>query len=524
MADAKPVQKIFVRESTGLVKNVSLLDAVSLNLGSMGVGLSLASIGYTMYLLPSVSGLNMIVASIIALLLVVPQIIVYQSFISRIARTGGDYIWVSRSVGGALGSVVAFAGIIMIQLAYAALTIMSTIFAIGAVGLYVSPSSTTALGLALPSYISGSEPSLQFAVGATLFVVIIALNILRPKAGYLLVSACVVIGVILLVLATGVILAKGQTGIARYIDSLGAVNPNNSSISFKSLSAGNGGGFSLTNTLGFMPFFIFFTYPWFATAAPAVGSEFKGSQVARRNIILAVIISFVFATVPIAVMYYVGGFAFTNNAFSNATLVINYTFNFWTLAMGISGNTILGVVIGLGWILWNVALLGYLVITFSRFILALAFDRFLPAKFADVTPRFSSPWVAHLLDLFVTLAVTGFAAFLYGTVSSLYGIAMNNWIWFILVGIAAIVYGLRKIQGRGKVLMAVSGGLMSLVYIYISIIFLQNPHIWGGNYLAYGYDVSVFIAGAIIYAASKIYRKKVQGLDIELAYKEIPPE
>ncbi|MDA4112607.1 MAG: hypothetical protein OK474_00985 [Thaumarchaeota archaeon] len=55
MADkVKPA--VFVRQSTGLVKNVSLLDALTLNMGNMSAGAALATIGFTMASLTSVSG------------------------------------------------------------------------------------------------------------------------------------------------------------------------------------------------------------------------------------------------------------------------------------------------------------------------------------------------------------------------------------------------------------------------------------------------------------------------------------
>ncbi len=511
---------VFVRESTGLTKNVSLLDALSMNLGSMEVGLALGSIGYTMVLLPSVSGANMIVASIIALLIVIPQVIVYQMFMNRMARTGGDYVWASRSFGGA-GGVLAFGGAIMIQLAYAALAVIATVFAIGSVGLALGNQSF--LGLALPGNIPGANPPLQFVIGGTLYALIVALNVFRPKAGFRLVSISIVLGVVLLALATVVPLLAGQTGVANYINSLNAVGSNNQTITYNSLASSyTGPTFDLGNTLMFMPFFIFFSYPWFATGAPTVASEFKGANTTRFNIPLSLLITFTFATIPLAVMYDVGGIGFTNAALSNPTLVYNYSFNFWTLSMGVSGNPVISFLIGLGWILWNVALLGYLVISFSRYLLAQGFDRFLPARFAEVS-RFGSPWVAHVVDLVVTLIMAGLAGFLYGIFSALYGIALNNWIWFISIGVAAIVYSVRKMQGSARLIMAISGALMTIVYLYISYVFLEYPGIWGGNSLAYGYDAAVFIIGAALYAGSWYYHRS-KGINIGLAFKAIPPE
>ena len=125
-----------------------------------------------------------------------------------------------------------------------------------------------------------------------------------------------------------------------------------------------------------MPYFALFTYPWF-NAAPSVGSELKG-KASRWNIPISLLVAFLVVTIPFASMYYVGGFEFTTAALSNPTLVIDHSFNFWSLAMGVSSNPLQSFIIGLGWITLTVAILAFGVITISRYMLAQAFDRFLP--------------------------------------------------------------------------------------------------------------------------------------------------
>jgi len=64
---------------------------------------------------------------------------------------------------------------------------------------------------------------------------------------------------------------------------------------------------------------------------------------------------------------------------------------------------------------------------------------------------------------------------------------------------------------------------MSLFYIFLTYEYLGNPGVWGGNNFAYGYIVVSFVAGLVIYLASRMYYGK-RGIDIRLAFKEIPPE
>ena len=196
-------------------------------------------------------------------------------------------------------------------------------------------------------------------------------------------------------------------------------------------------------------------------------------------------------TVPFETMYHVGGFAFTNGALTNANLVYDHSFNFWTLAMGVSNNFIMQLVIGLGWILFTMAVLAFGIITISRYLLAQSFDRFLPERLAYVSPRFASPVAAHILDLVVTVALIGLASFLYGTISSLYGAVVAAMIYFAFVGLAAVIYAIRHEKTGKRLILAVAGALQVVAFGYLTYEFFVYHQVWGGNPLAYGYIIAI---------------------------------
>ena len=87
--EKKDETKVFVRQATGLVKHVSLLDAISLNLGDMSAGAAVATIGFSTILLSSMAGINLVYASLLAFILSIPQIIVYTIMNRKVHRTGG---------------------------------------------------------------------------------------------------------------------------------------------------------------------------------------------------------------------------------------------------------------------------------------------------------------------------------------------------------------------------------------------------------------------------------------------------
>jgi amino acid transporter len=529
MADkVKPA--VFVRESTGLVKNVSLLDALTLNMGNMSAGAALATIGFTMASLTSVAGVNLVYASIIAFALSIPQIIVYSLMGSRIKRTGGDYVWITRSLGGPLGGSLSLMGYVLETQVYFALIVLSMVFAIGSVGLAMGNSSF--LGLALPGNITGSAPAEQFAVGAGIFALLILANMIRPKIGYRIVTVTILLGVVGILVAIATLLSAGQSGVASYINGLNLVDFSNNPITYNSLvTSYTGSTFDLGATISILPFFAIFVYPWI-NAGPAVGSELKGTGTAKWNVPLASFLVLILLTGAFATMYYVGGFAFTNAALSNPTLVFNNSFNFWTLAMGVTGSSALQLFIGLSWILWNVGILAYGVIVISRYLLAQGFDRFLPARVAHVNAKTGAPIVAQAIVLILTVSLVGAVSFLYGTLQALFAGVIAAMIYFVFIGITAIIHGSRNEKGRIRGALMVCGALMSVVFAYITYQFLASPAVWGtadvingvpGYDYAYAYVAASFVAGLLLYYGCKWYYGK-RGIDVTLAYKEIPPE
>jgi amino acid transporter len=529
MGSGKPT--VFVREATGLVKNVSFFDSIAMNMSNMSVGALLGVIGIS-GLVPmffaghDMTGVNLVWLSVIGFLVSFPQIAVYTIMSRRMPRTGGDYVWVSRTLGGPAGSVLSFMGYTTETTAYLALIVLSTVFAIGSVGLFFSPSSSFYLGLAIPQGSFGAAPSSQFVVGGLLFAALIGVNVLRPKAGYRLVSILTIFGFFALILGIAVLLNAGNSGVQNYINGLGlnstSLGINGTGSAYNLVQSSGSTGFNFGNTLYLLPLMAAFIYPWL-NAAPAVASEIKGKSAVRWNVPVAAILVFLFVTSAIATMYFVGGQAFINGAYANPTLVFNYSFNFWTMAMGVAGNNVVAGLIGLGWILANLSVLAYGVIVISRYLLAQSFDRFLPSMISDVNPRFGSPVKAFFISLVVTVVLVGIAAFYYSGLGGLFGATIASMIYFAFVGLAAAIWAIRKEKGIAKVILVLGGIGNIFVFGFLTYQYLTNATQWSLNNLTVYFVVGTFILGAVIYAASYYYHK-ARGVDISLAYKEIPPE
>ena len=513
----RPKTTVFVREATGLVKNVSTLDAIGLNASWMGLGATIALLPLYTALFPSMSGVNLVYGSIIGFAFVLPQMYIYTVIQRRIPRTGGDYVWMSRQVGGFWGSAIGLTGACLNFIAFVAIIILSAVFAIGSVGLALGNSSF--LGLALPGNVSGANPLAQFVLGAVIFALLIVFNIVSPKYAVKTVTVLALVGMAGIVIAIAVLLGAGQTGVANYVSSLGINGTTYSTVA----ASYTGPTFAFGSTMLLMPFFFLFMFPWF-NMSTIVGSELK--QSARKwSVPMSGITVFVLWTAVMAVLYYVAGLPFVNSALSNSTLVFSYGFNFWTLAMGVSNNVALAYVLGAAWIIWNILFLMVTIVAVSRYILAMSFDRFLPAKFAYVSPRFNSPVVAHLLDLVLAIVLVGATAFYYGQLSALSATAIGPMVFFMFVGISSVLFAARSKKESSKLrsALAVAGTLSAVVFAYVTYLFVVNPSVYGGNTLSYTFLFASFVGGLVIYTVHRARLKK-EGLDISLAFKEIPPE
>lgn len=542
---------VFVRDATGLVKNVSFIDTIALNLSNMSIGALLGVIGisgllpmFFFYSGSDFTGVNLEYLCILAFLVSVPQIVIYTILTRRYPRAGGDYVFVSRNLGGFVGSVASFVGYTTETTAYLALIALSTVFAIGAVGLFFSTTSAFYTGLATPQGAypgAPASPGWQFLIGALIFVVLIGINIVRPKAGYRLVSVLTIVGILALLVAIGTYVAAGPTGVQNYINGVTGngvfTNSTNPSATYANMVAGShtggpGGatGFSWGATIFLLPLIAAFTFPWL-NAAPAVAGEIKGKGAVRWNVPISAALAFGFLISSIGVMYWAGGQAFINAAFSTPAYVYGMPvgFNFWTLAMGLTSNSVVAAFIGLGWIIANLGVLAYGIIVISRYLLAQSFDRFLPSTISDVNPRFGSPVKAFAISLVVSVVLVGWAAYNYTTSSigagtnPLFGAILASMIYFMVVGAAAIVHGVRKETGITKVVLPLAGLGNILVFGFISYQFLTNQAMWSINSFTFSWLVGCLVLGIVLFVGSYYYHKG-HGININLAYKEIPPE
>jgi len=506
----------FVRESSGLVKQVSMTDAVMINLGNMSAGVALYT-GITPYVMP---GSDLVLASIIAFLASLPQAYVYTHFITKVPRTGGDYVWLSRFLNGYVGSIMAIL-LLVESTAYFALTAFFASTAINNVltemGVLYNNQAMVNLANQVNPY---TDPLIAFAIGALVFGIIIALNILRARWGFKLITAFGALSAIGTLLAFVVLLAN----LSNFSASLPSIeNLMNVTVTDQQYSP------NLSDTLFMIPFLALFTYPWMQ-AGPAIAAEIRGKNAVKYNVIIALLITLVVVTGGFAVMYALGGYSlitqlYMNAGYGNPPYFIPFTF--WTVAMLLAKNELLSLIIGLGLISWEFFILAYGVVVFSRYVFALAFDRVLPDKLAEVNPRTGSPVYTHLLDLILTVLLLGYITFIGAdNALALYGMTFLAALYFALVGIAGTVH---SVKSEKNPILLIASIIMVGYFAYLTYVSATNPDFGfmqpngTPNQLTLDFVIGSLIFSVGLVLAMYFYRKR-QGIDISLAYKYIPPE
>ena len=533
----------FVRQATGLTKQISGLEALGMALSGMGLLYVFNATVFTPAFYPDA---NPLVGPLIGLLLILPVAGMYALFSIAMPRTGGDYVWTSRVLSSGTGFVVNFS-----------LTLLA-LSVIGSVSPWLSQWSfspmfydlgvlqNNASYISLSNYLQTSTPT--FAIAA---IVIVATGVIVAGSTRLsgaIVKYWTVIAIIIGIIFVATVLSAGN---ATFITNFNALynnatdtNAYQSVITAGQANYGSYPGippvFSTTTlaagALGLLGYLGFYYPAYFA-------GEVKQN---RRSQILAQvggsIIFMVVVTLIFAVAYFGEGPAF-----------VNAIAGLWVLGAGNPYPTIpLSSGLSMFWthnsalvILFNLAFAATIIVMFiselfvlSRNIFAWSFDRILPSTFASVNSRTRTPvnavvvmMVASLIYLYISIFNTSYLSVLFT-----YGTA-GTFLAFIFVAVAAIVYPYRRKdlfesasdQGAKKKyggipLITILGALSLVISVYV-VYALVSPAIGGPTFESVLVDgiIPTFALGVVIYVIAYAARRG-QHIDLNLISKEIPPE
>ena len=538
--NVKQVPQAFVREATGLVRQITTADAVIINL--VIANLVIGSVGLLVlpYTLP---GVNLLAAELVAAVTSFALSIVYWLFNVAMPRSGGDYVYNTRSLFPSIGFAANFS-----------LTIW-TIFYIAAYASFVASLGLsgwlTTLGtingnmglVNLGNYFGTQNGEFITATIVNVVMAGLVLTGLRLTLNVLRVLfAVAIVGTVTAILVIAVSThAQFVSAFSAYGNYQAVINAAASSGVFPHVANWNQLAPSLLG-IGFAAeTLIFFQYSSY------VGGEIRN---ARRAAPIALIGSLLILTGFVLLMAF--GFTYTiGNQFLGAIYALYYTASpsyplsvppslvFFAGILAGHNQVILNL-IGVGITAWSLAIVPFLYLTMSRNVMAWSFDRLLPERLSSVSPRFHSPTYAiifaFILSELFLIPYTYVAQFVQFFAASTAGLVID----FFIVSIAAIVFPLRKtlyansgIQNRkiGPIPLITFVGVIATVFIGVLLYgFLTQP-----GFLIYVptsvvdtiigelVAVSLFITGFVVFYVSK-YVRKTHGIDLDVALKEIPPE
>jgi hypothetical protein len=174
MATTGSTSRLFVRNSTGLVRTASALDATIFNaVISAPIGSTLAwSIFFTLVAFPGADPIGVLV---IAGIINIPVLIMFALLGASMPRVGGDYVWVSRVLSPPLALI---SNLCMIMGGLLGAAYFAKFFSVFAVGPALVAGGSLAHNNTLISWGTNFETNHAWMIGAALFMVVLQTVIL----------------------------------------------------------------------------------------------------------------------------------------------------------------------------------------------------------------------------------------------------------------------------------------------------------------------------------------------------------
>ncbi|MGH3038488.1 MAG: APC family permease [Gaiellaceae bacterium] len=541
VAPGAPVESpgLFVRQSSGLIREFRPADVFVFNTLGYATGLVLAVVPTFMAGLWPEQNVMLVVA--IGTLLTLANAAMYGYLAGIMPRSGGDYVYLSRVVHPSIGFMAnwgftwsQFLGLGL----YSAFAVNFGI-AIAFATLGNATGNDTLVDWSVD--VSGDGPVFLIGTGILVLVLIVlSLNTRVIRNLFMIAFIPALIGTFV---TLGVLFTTSKEEFIAKFDAFMAERADGQTYQGLIDQAANAGfttgdatfwGALLALPIGYW-IYIGFTYSAY------IGGEVKQASKTQPRMIIATLL-FAFAVYMLAFWRYydIVGQEFTNsvvyldgNTDAGSGIPVSPVLNFFVGIM--TGSTVLNVIMGVSFILWNVVLLFVIAMICTRNLFAWSFDGVAPRQLATVGERTHAPWVAAILIVaiaVVLLALYVFTSFF--TIVVNYIVIFSVAFWFASFAAILLPYRRRdlfeqapesvrrKIFGIPVITLLGVGNL--ILFTLILIASFDTPAFSGptGN-RAIAFVVGIYVVGFLLYFVSRAVRRQ-RGVDLDLLYKEIPPE
>ncbi|MHB1998933.1 MAG: APC family permease [Solirubrobacteraceae bacterium] len=532
-----PAPALFTRKATGLVREGRTRDALFYNVMWSSVALTFAFYWLFIGFYP---GSNALLGVGIAAVLGIPGAFLYAMLTQVMPRTGGDYVFNSRSLHPSIGFAANFSYCVWLAITIGVYTTYIADYGFGAFG------RTMAGFTGAHGWLSFGE---WFATEWGLFITGTVVLLLSAgmfvyggtKLFFKVQIGCFVLYIVGAILMPTLIgLFQSRSGFIANFNSYGANLGTQHAYSALTASAKKGGyapsKFSLE--LSFRSVSVW----WFIFGFIFSSTYFAGEIRLQKRTHLksmpgAVLVAVIALLILIPTFGHVAGYAL-NGQFATATPSA-YGFAAGAPAypeiMGIaSGSAVWGVIMILGFTAGLLIWLPQTLLLVSRSMFAWSFDRIMPEKLSWVEPRSRSPLLGIGIMLVLSIGSTAIYSFTtwFSSLSVLLGLSLTLIVTAVSgmllpfrqrAMVAASPYA-RKVAGIP--LFTLVGALALLGFSTAVFVLLWDPGSGASiskNPGKIELAAIVYAVGLAIYFVSRAIRRR-QGIDLELAHRELPPE
>jgi amino acid transporter len=527
--------KTYLRQSSGLVRTVNSTQVFIYNVSCINIAIGVAYIilyGPSFYF-----GSNMWMSTLICALLCIPHALSYYFFSVMMPRTGGEYVYISRTLFPALGLAMSVTMVIW-NLFYSGWS--AAIFAqLGLAPIFsdLSTSLNNPALMGVSEWIQGSMGS--FIIGTVMIVfsaglITWGMDKFFKVHGWAMIIAMVGIVAMIVVLAA----TTREEFIARFNQfAPGIEGPNKyeNVINIAKSSGWENPGFNWNQTLRLMvwPFLAVGFSIWYASFAGEIKKVERSVLIGNPGSLLFTTAFFI---VLLVLSEKVMGYDFlgaigwnTYMAPEGATPTTPWVQYLITM---MTDNLILKLLIGIGFLMWTYFWISAILVMATRGMFAWAFDRLLPKSIGNVSGRFHSPVNA----IIVSAVIAEIFLYLYlftGLLTALVGI-MAMAFTFFFVGISAMIvpFRLKEVFESSPVNYRIFGiplisilGFLAAAFMALLIYFFFTDDTAGANTPTSLFAVfAPMVIGFIYYYVAKWYRNRQDGINIADSFTEIPVE
>ncbi len=530
---AQSKASVFIREATGLTRQLSTRDVLMFNLLNMGTPWPLLYIFFAGAAYP---GVNTPITVLIGL---VPNLIIallYYYLTVAFPRTGGDYVWVSRLVHPAVGFMESFA-LVVFFLSFIG-PVSGWLMTFGLATIYNNLAVVT--GNAAYSSLAATLASQNSILVGSLFVLLVVILAaafgLRNTFRYQWITFVLIL--VGLAVFLGALATSSPSIFKNNFNALSGANYD--TLLNKANAAGMVTEFTLFGT-AIGSFYSFLNYIGYALSV-YVGGEVKQSAksqylgIVGSTLIFATIVFLVFQA-PFSIMGggFINGLAQLASSGNSAYTLPSSPVSSY-LVIFANPSFIVAVLVPLALIASVFGSLETLVLASVRIIFAWSFDGVIPTKFSQLSGKRGSPNYALGLVAVVGLVYVVLSVYAANVLTFLAYATSGIFLTIAIVGVAGIIFPYkfkdlfasapanvrRKIGGVPVI--SILGGVtlvtgIAVAGIAASPIFTNAPL----NPLYLVGLGGVFVLGLVVYSISSAWNKR-RGVDLSLRFKEIPPE